>query len=395
MHTSHDPSHALPTRSRGGVHRRARPAARVHGRNLLALACLAAGVSGSMMKVSQAPQRPRVAGTTAPVAQPVARAAPVPAPVVAAVAETTPPAELAVALAPAEPARLETVPATAPAAAAADDYYERLRARLRWVPVRVGGREIATPDAASRLLLVRSAAERAGLAEVGLDYRDVYGVINAETTWVSRTGMGRNGVASYGLAQFEPATAKALGVRDAEDPVEAVHAAATLLKEAAQWSARRIAGLGLGSDERAARLREGVSIYYNLSSRARQRWDGLRTAHLPVETQRHIRNVRLGAQQAERLQAGDGGIDVASLVKVAARPQRDSAAPAADAVRRAGAARAPAPKPSAPQPLGTIAWSGNDASDARTGRHVVWSNGAVTREGGRVQWTGASAKQPG
>ena len=393
MHTRHDHSHALPTRSRGGVHRRARPAARVHGRNLLALACLAAGVSGSMMKVAQAPQRPRVAETTTPVAQPVAMAAPVPAPVMAAVAETTPPAELAVALAPAEPARLETVPATAPAAA--DDYYERLRARLRWVPVRVGGREIATPDADSRLLLVRSAAERAGLAEVGLDYRDVYGVINAETTWVSRTGMGRNGVASYGLAQFEPATAKALGVRDAEDPVEAVHAAATLLKEAAQWSARRIAGLGLGGDERAARLREGVSIYYNLSSRARQRWDGLRTAHLPVETQRHIRNVRLGAQQAERLQAGDGAIDVASLVRVAARPQHAPAAAAADAVRRAGAARAPAPKPSAPQPLGTITWSGTDASDARTGKHVVWSNGAVTRDGGRVHWTTAAARQPG
>lgn len=260
--------------------------------------------------------------------------------------------------------------------------------------MRVAGRELATLDAGSRLLLVRSAAQRAGLADVGLDYRDVYGVINAETTWVARTGMGRNGVASHGLAQFEPATARALGVRDPNDPVEAVHGAATLLKEAAQWSARRIAGLGLSGTERAARLREGVSIYYNLSSRARERWDGLGYAGLPVETQRHIANVRVGALQAERLHhAGGAAVEKTLLAEavsaVRAAPAELQAA-ASPPVRRVAAVRA---RPAAPQPLGYIAWSGSDAgaSSRRSGKHVVWSNGAVTRDtDGRVHWSSGS-----
>jgi len=258
--------------------------------------------------------------------------------------------------------------------------------------VRVGGRELPTLDAGSRLLLARSAAERAGLAEVGLDYRDVYGVIDAETSWVARTGMGRNGVASHGLAQFEPATARALGVRNANDPVEAVHAAATLLKEAAQWSARRIAGLGLSGTEHAARLREGVSIYYNLSSRARERWNGRSTASLPIETQRHIANVRAGRQQAEHLHRTGGGADGKVLLAqataaVRAAPAEIRPAAASRNERRVAAVRA---KPAAPQPLGTIAWSGEggDADGRRGGTHVVWSDGRVTRQGdGRVHWT--------
>jgi hypothetical protein len=276
-------------------------------------------------------------------------------------------------------------PPQRPVADAGDCYYKHLRAQLRWVPVRVAGREFSTPDADSRLLLVRSAAERAGLAEVGLDFRDVYGVINAETTWVARTGMGRNGVASYGLAQFEPATARAVGVRDANDPVEAVHGAAKLLKEAAVWSAARIASLGLSGAERAARLREGVSIYYNLSSRARARWNGTGSAHLPIETQRHILNVRAGARQADRLLAG-GEAELRTLVADAAAAVRH-APEARQPTRVAATRRAPAQ----PQPLGTIEWSGESqaggAASHRTGRHVVWSNGAVTREGnGRVRW---------
>jgi hypothetical protein len=56
-------------------------------------------------------------------------------------------------------------------------------------------------------------------------------------------------------------------------------------------------------------------------------------------------------------------------------------------VRRVAAVRA---RPAAPQPLGYIAWSGSDAgaSSRRSGKHVVWSNGAVTRDtDGRVHWT--------
>jgi hypothetical protein len=51
----------------------------------------------------------------------------------------------------------------------------------------------------------------------------------------------------------------------------------------------------------AAKLREGVSIYYNLSSRGRAAWNGKNTGKLPRETQLHIQNARLGAQQADLL----------------------------------------------------------------------------------------------
>jgi len=267
------------------------------------------------------------------------------------------------------------VPAQAASAASASApqtlraYYERLRSQLDWMTVRVGSRDVRTPDPKSRLVLAKAAADRAGLDEVGLDWRDVYGVISAETSWVPRDGIGRNGVTSQGLAQLEPATARALGVRNANDPVEAVHAAATLLKEAGQWSARRIAGLRLGAGERAARLREGISIYYNLSSEARARWNGVSHPNLPLETRRHIENVRAGARQAERIAGGK--TELPPLPKAAA-------------VQRVSSGK------EAPRVVGTIEWSGggSDADARRAGKHVVWSNGTVSREaGGRVRWT--------
>jgi hypothetical protein len=178
-----------------------------------------------------------------------------------------------------------------------------LQAKIKWVPVRHGARTLRTLDSGSRLALARSAAETAGLASVGLSYQDVYGVIDAETDWVPRDGMGRNGVTSLGLAQFEPATAKGFGIQDVHDPVQAVHGAARYMKEGAEWAARKIAHLKLSPEQRAAKLREGVSVYYNLSVRGRNKWDGANTAQLPVETQRHIRNVRSGAQEALQLAA--------------------------------------------------------------------------------------------
>jgi hypothetical protein len=178
-----------------------------------------------------------------------------------------------------------------------------LHAKMRWVPVRHGAKTLRTLDAGSRIALARSAAQNAGLASVGLSYQDVYGVIDAETSWVPRDGMGRNGVTSMGLAQFEPTTAKGLGLKDANDPVQAVHAAAVYMKQGAQWAARKIAHLKLSPQQYAAKLREGVSVYYNLSVRGRNKWDGFNTAQLPVETQRHIRNVRSGAEEALELAA--------------------------------------------------------------------------------------------
>lgn len=227
-------------------------------------------------------------------------------------------------------------------------------------------------DEATRIRLVRSAAERAGLQDVGLDFRDVYGVIHAETSWVPRTGMGKNGVASHGLAQFEPATAKAVGLRDPNNAVEAVHAAARLLREAAVWSAQRIASLKLAPEQRAAKLREGVSVYYNLSSRARSEWSGLNTASLPVETQRHIRNVQAGARQADVLNAKLGGAKMPPLPV----PQ---ATQVAFTKRDASDTRVVGSRPTRPQALGTIEWSGSGGEGPNAGRrsYVVMSNGDV------------------
>ena len=180
---------------------------------------------------------------------------------------------------------------------------DELRNQLRWKPVRFAGNVLETPDAPSRLLLVQAAAEHAGLEEVGLSHRDVYGIINAETSWIPRMGASKNGTPNLGIAQFEPATAKAVGLTDPLDPVQAVHAAAIHLKDAAKWSAKRIAGLKLSPEEHARKLREGVSIYYNLSVKGRNKWDGLNTAKLPVETQRHIANARLGAREAAQLES--------------------------------------------------------------------------------------------
>jgi hypothetical protein len=195
------------------------------------------------------------------------------------------------------------VPAAVPALAgsAVDGHYEKLRTNVRWVQTRLGAGQFATPDHHSRLLLAKSAAQRAGLAEVGLGYHDVYGIITAETSWVPRTGQSKNGTPNLGIAQFEPATARLLGLRNPNDLVESIHVAAVHMKEAAQWSASRIEGLRLSPDERAAKLREGVSIYYNLSSRGRAVWNGRNTARLPIETQRHIANARIGAREAALL----------------------------------------------------------------------------------------------
>ncbi|MEO5669076.1 MAG: hypothetical protein ABIR26_00165, partial [Ramlibacter sp.] len=194
--------------------------------------------------------------------------------------------------------------AAAPAPLTADDgYYAGLRSSIRLVQTRIGTTPLSTPDYVSRLLLTKSAANRAGLHEVGLTFRDVYGIISAETSWVPRMGASKDGTPNLGIAQFEPATARALGLRNPDDLVEAVHVAALHMKEAAVWSANRIDGLKLGADERATKLREGVSIYYNLSSRGRATWNGKNTNRLPIETQRHIANARVGADQAAILDA--------------------------------------------------------------------------------------------
>ena len=185
-----------------------------------------------------------------------------------------------------------------PALDADEQYFGQLRRRIRWVPTRLGRDMLLTPDMPSRLLLAKAAARRWRLHEVGLGYEDVYGIINAETDWVPRRGASRDGTPNLGIAQFEPATAAALGVRDPDDVVEAVDAAAQHMREAAQWSSSRIGRLRLDRKQKAAKLREGVSVYYNLSSRGRANWDGRNAARLPVATSQHIRHAREGALEA-------------------------------------------------------------------------------------------------
>lgn len=207
-----------------------------------------------------------------------------------------------------------------------EGYFRELRAQLRWVPARLGS-EVLTLDNPSRMLLAKSAARQAKLDEVGLGFADVYGIINAESSWLPGDGSSRDGTPNLGVAQFEPETAAALGVRDPHDVVEAVHAAAEHMREAAQWSASRIAGLKLSKPERARRLREGVSVYYNLSSRGRALWDGHDASGLPAATHAHIRNARLGAQEAAWLEIRGGATQLADRSR--AEPVLTAAAGAA------------------------------------------------------------------
>ena len=236
----------------------------------------------------------------ATVSSQVSSAAPVPAikaPAAAAVKAPTTTAAAAVAATRAAAAPVVRLAAATPKAASADS----VRSLIKFETVHWGGKPVQTLDEASRLLLARAAAEKAGLHEVGLGYQDVYGVIEAETSWIQRTGSSKDGTPNLGLAQFEPRTAKGMGLTDPSDPVQAVFAAALYMKQGAQWASGRIGHLKSNPSLYAAKLREGVSVHYNLSIKGRNKWNGLNTAQLPVETQRHIRNAVAGAQEAATL----------------------------------------------------------------------------------------------
>jgi hypothetical protein len=232
------------------------------------------------------------AGQPPSAATPVAQAAAA----VAAPARANPMVPVALATSSAQPSRFSFNGSLA-------NYYAQIRSKLHWEPIHYAGKTLKTPDASSRLLLAQSAAQHAQLAQVGLSYRDVYGIINAETSWVPRLGASKDGTPNLGLAQFEPKTARLVGLTDPTDPVQAVHAAALQMRDAAIWAAHRLENLKLTPQQRAEKLREGVSIYYNLSSRGRSMWNGLNTAKLPLETRRHIANARIGAHEAAELEA--------------------------------------------------------------------------------------------
>jgi hypothetical protein len=239
-------------------------------------------------------------GTFAALSNPISVNAPAARPVAAAAVQNVVKPVVRAAVAAVNPVSI-VAPVAAPKFAIKFTTEDSVRKQIKFETVRWGGKPVQTLDEASRILLAQAAAEKAGLHKVGLSYQDVYGVIEAETSWIQRTGASKDGTANLGLAQFEPRTAKGLGLKDPQDPVQAVFAAALYMKDGATWAAGKIGHLKLTPEQHAAKLREGVSVHYNLSIKGRNKWDGLNTADLPVETQRHIRNAVLGATEAAQL----------------------------------------------------------------------------------------------
>jgi len=160
------------------------------------------------------------------------------------------------------------------------------------VKVMIDGKQVEMLHPMERVRLCKMVAAQAALKTHGLDWRDLYAVVHAETGWAPRDGVGRNGRVSRGLAQLEDATAQSLGVADSNDPKQALDAVAQLLKEGAGWSRAR--GLAVANG--------ALSVHYNLSTKARNAWNGVSTESLPLETQRHIANFAQGKVLADRLE---------------------------------------------------------------------------------------------
>ena len=204
-----------------------------------------------------------------------------------------------------------------------------IRKSLKYVNVVFRGEERKTLDVPSRLLLSKWASDSNGLNEVGLNWKVLYGFIHAESTWVPQEGIGRNGVKSHGLAQFEVATAKGYGLRNAYDSTAAVSAAAALIKDAAYWTQSRLTDLKISKinpAKSAQALREGVSVYYNTGWKTRHAWTPAGSGKLPEATKTHIINVKAGNMIADSLVAD---------IKAGNKVSTPSAEMQNDAVRRA------------------------------------------------------------
>lgn len=164
-----------------------------------------------------------------------------------------------------------------------------------WVPtlppvtVRIEGKDMAAMHPFDRVRLCQVVAKQEKLAAVGKDWRDIYAVINAETAWAAREGKSKSGEPNYGLAQLEMKTANSLSIKDPNDPVQALTATARLVKESVGWAKAR----GVQLTDAA------ISVNYNLSTAARNAWDGKTLEALPYETQRHVANFLQGRQAAE------------------------------------------------------------------------------------------------
>lgn len=136
--------------------------------------------------------------------------------------------------------------------------------------------------------LSRQAALQASRLEgIAIDPVKVGAVMIAESSLVSRVGWSANGkTPSFGLAQLEENTARALGVKDLNDPLESAQAAARLVAEGL-----RFARANAQVDPRIA-----MSLNYNTSTLLRrtliaQHGAGLQVEHLPQATQNHVKNM--------------------------------------------------------------------------------------------------------
>jgi hypothetical protein len=194
---------------------------------------------------------------------------------------------------------VESSPAKAPAKSEIE-----LTNGIRLVPVRFHGEVIRSVHPEDRIGLAKAAAKEEHLDKVlGKDsWKTVYGMITAESNWMPRDGMGNNNRPSYGIAQMELPTAKALGVNP-HDPKESAKGVATLVKEAAYaYAAKKKSGFEITDESgralpHKAALATYISVHYNTSTGFRKEWDG-NVSHLLQPTQAHIKNVEYGAGEA-------------------------------------------------------------------------------------------------
>lgn len=131
---------------------------------------------------------------------------------------------------------------------------------------------------------------------VRVDAAKIGSLILTESGGVSRTGWSIKGdTPSFGLGQFERATANSLGLKNPNNPLEAAIAIARLLAEGDRFAQAN----NLVSPDIA------TSIAYNTSSKLRRDLvakygSSLAIHHLPEATQRHVINMRISRAKMDK-----------------------------------------------------------------------------------------------
>lgn len=132
----------------------------------------------------------------------------------------------------------------------------------------------------------RTVAKTSG---VRIDPAKIGAVIQAESNGVAQTGFSWNGkTPSFGLAQLEANTAKGLGVKDPNDPLESAIAVAKLLSD----------GYVFAKKHPGVPLDYALSLAYNTGTNTRNTLGALgstlRLDQLPPATQIHVKNMAIG-----------------------------------------------------------------------------------------------------